>query len=87
MLGSKARRILAVGEIVVRVRRAGMLQLLTFRVRRVRLGNGAFAELYTDRVVDTTEVVRVANELGLPVETQNCRAFPDGMGANDFMGL
>ena len=83
----KARLIMSRGEAKLRVRRAGMLQLLTFKLRRVELGQDKFVELYSDRMIDMSEIVRLADETGLPVEAQNGRGFPEGKSAKDFMGL
>ena len=87
MISDKAASILKNGEVVIRVKRAGMYQQLTFKVRRIPVGNTHFAELFVDRVLNLDEIVRIANDLGLPVESQNGRAFPVGKGANDFIGL
>lgn len=65
-----------------------MLQFQNFVIRRVSAGKDQqFVELYLDRVLDMKEVERVANETGLPVETQNGRLFPTGLGVRDFIGL
>ncbi|MGC8651757.1 MAG: hypothetical protein ACP5UH_00690 [Candidatus Micrarchaeia archaeon] len=79
--------ILARNEIKIRVKRTGMYQVLTFTVRRVPLGDTYFVELYTKKVLDISELKRVANETGLPVEAENGRAFPEGKGATDFVGM
>jgi hypothetical protein len=82
-----ARSIISAGSYRIRVRRVGMLQYQVFRIRRVRLGNGHFVELFLDKVLDMSELVRVAEETGLPVEAQNGKAFPKGTSAKDFMDL
>lgn len=87
MVDDKARKIIEAGSIKVRVSRSGMLQQLTFTIKRVRLGQDEFVELYVGRVLDMPELKRVANETSLPVESENGRAFPEGMGAKDFLGL
>jgi hypothetical protein len=74
------------GSIKIRVKRSGMYQQLTFKLRVVQQGNISYAELYTDRMVDTTELIKVAEEIGLPVEAQNGKAFPKGKSAIDFSG-
>ncbi len=81
----KARRILEIGSIKVRVSRSGMLQQLTFKVKKVRLGQYEFVELYVGRVLEMGELKRVAKETGLPVESENGTAFPEGTGAKDFI--
>ncbi len=86
-LSENARRILSDGSIKLRLRRAGMFQFQTFVVKRIKLGNGHFVELFLDRVIDMSELTRLANEIGLPIESQNGRAFPAGRSAKDFEGL
>ncbi|MGC8495698.1 MAG: hypothetical protein ACP5RM_00280 [Candidatus Micrarchaeia archaeon] len=80
-----AKDIMAMSEIKVRVKRTGMFQLITFTPRLVTVGNEKFAELYTKKMIDLSELKRVANELGAPVEADTLRAFPEGKGAKDFM--
>jgi hypothetical protein len=72
---------------MARVKRSGMIQSMTLTVKRVKLGDETFVELFVDRLIDMSELIRVANELGLPVEAQNGRAFPNGTGAKDFVNL
>lgn len=75
------------GRTMARVKRSGMLQNMTLNIKRVKLGDETFVELFIDRLIDMSELMRVANETGLPVEAQNGRAFPNGTGAKDFAGL
>jgi hypothetical protein len=86
-LSGKAKGIVRNGSVKLRVVRSGMYQQLTFTVRKVSLGGISYLELYTDRTVDTAEIIRVAEEVGLPVEAQNCKAFPKGTSASDFQNL
>lgn len=86
-IGEAAMRAIVEGRARVRVRRAGMLQFVVLEIRRVKIGGAQFVELYVDRVIDSKELERVANEIGLPVEAENGRAFPEGTGAKDFLGL
>jgi hypothetical protein len=85
MLSEQAKAIIKEGSVRVRVKRAGMLQFQIFTVKRVKAGQDEFVELWLDRVIDMSELERLANELGLPIETQNGRAFPEGKGAKDFI--
>ncbi|HII10116.1 MAG: hypothetical protein ABSE71_02380 [Candidatus Micrarchaeaceae archaeon] len=88
MLEDAAKKIIADGSVRLRVRRSGMLQFQVFKIKKVPAGkDGFFVELFLDRVIDMSELQRVANETGLPVEAENGRAFPTGLGANDFMDL
>ncbi len=86
-LSAKAGDAIRRGSLKIRVVRNGMFQQLTFTVKRVQLGNVTYVELATDRQVDLSELTRVAEEFGLPVEAQNGRAFPEGTSATDFAGL
>lgn len=83
----KAASILRQGYARIKVKRAGMLQFQVFKVKRVELGGDTFVELFLDRLLDMSEMLRVANETGLPVESEKRRAFPEGTGAKDFVGL
>ena len=87
MIEERSIEIIRSGGVKLRVRRSGMLQMMTFRVRKVDMGKEYFVELFLGRVIDMTELQRVANETGLPVEAENGRAFPEGKGSKDFMNL
>ncbi|MGC8571933.1 MAG: hypothetical protein ACP5RI_02830 [Candidatus Micrarchaeia archaeon] len=78
-------RILKDKKIKIRVNRSGIYQLQTFSVKYVEFGNEQFVELFLDKVLDVKELQRVADEVGLPVESQSGRAFPKGKGAKDFL--
>ena len=86
-LSETAKRILKEGSVKARVRRAGMLQLMIFTVKRVKIANQHFVELFINRMIDVSELSRLADEFGLPVEAEIGRAFPDGKGAKDFLDL
>ncbi len=83
-LSNKAKEVISRGSIKIRVVRSGMYQQLTFIVKRVREGNIEYPELFTGRQVDISELKRIANEIGLPVEAPNGHAFPTGTSAIDF---
>lgn len=85
-LSQKAKEIVARGAIKIRVVRSGMFQQLTFTVKKVKHGNIDYVELATDRQVDISELSKIAEDIGLPVESQNGRAFPKGTSAVDFVG-
>ena len=86
-LSANARSILKNGSVKIRVVRSGMFQQMTFVIKRVTLGNVTYAELYVDRMIDISELTRIASEIGLPAESQNGKAFPKGTTAADFQGL
>ena len=87
MVDERARKIIQDGSVKIRVWRTGMLQLQTFAVKRVRIGQQEFTELFLPKLLDRTELQRVANEYGLPIEAENGRAMPQGKGEKDFIGL
>ena len=86
-ISGNARDAIRKGSIKLRVTRSGMFQQLTFIVRKTRLGNVEYTELYTARQVDMSELTRIAGEIGLPVRAQNAEAFPEGASAQDFQNL
>lgn len=86
-LSSKAKEAIARGSFKIRVVRNGMFQQLTFSVKRTQLGNVTYVELATERLVDVSELTKIADNIGLPVEAQNGRAFPKGTSATDFANL
>ena len=86
-ISDKAKGVLGQGSAKVRVLRNGMYQQLTFMVKKVKLANIEYTELYTERLIDTAEISRIANEVGLPIEAKNGRSFPKGTSAADFQNL
>ena len=83
-LSSKAEEVIRQGSIKLRVNRSGMFQQMTFSVRRAKLGNVEYTELFTDRIIELTELAKIAEEIGLPAEAANGKAFPKGTSASDF---
>lgn len=86
-LSEKARFAIDNGSIKIRVKRSGMLQQMTFTIRKSTTSNITYTELYTERLIDTSELLRIAEEIGLPVRAQNGFAFPKGTSASDFQDL
>lgn len=87
-LSERARKVIREGSIKLRVTRSGMIQQITFRVRRVPIGTGAMTlELYFDRVIDAHELQRIANDVGLPVHADKIAAYPEGTSAKDYISL
>lgn len=87
MVDSAALGIISRGSIKIRVRRSGMYQVMEFKIKRVPIGKEYYVELFLGRILDMSELQRVANETMLPVEAENGRAFPVGKGAKDFLNL
>ena len=79
--------ILAAGYVQIRVKRAGIWQKLTFRVEKTVSPVGLIPYLMVDRFVDMPELLRVAEETGLPVKAKNGKVFPRGKTEHDFVGL
>jgi hypothetical protein len=86
-LSQRAKEIIGRGSIKIRVMRSGMLQQMTFVVKRIPHGNIQYVALTTERQIDMTELSRVAEEIGLPVEAPNGKAFPKGTSSVDFAGF
>ncbi|MEM0200936.1 MAG: hypothetical protein QXD23_00850 [Candidatus Micrarchaeaceae archaeon] len=76
--------ILERGTIKIRVIRSGMYQQITFSVKKIKLGNIEYIELFSDRLIDISELKRIAEELKIPVAAQNGTAFPEGKSVEDF---
>ncbi len=87
MVDDRARKIIQDGSVKIKVWRTGMLQLQTFTVKRVKIGQQEFVELFLPKLLDRSELQKVANEIGLPIEAENGRAMPEGKGEKDFIGL
>jgi hypothetical protein len=87
MVDEKIKKILADGGIRIRVQRVGMLQFQIFTVKKVGIGKDYFVELFLNKIIDRSEIQRLANEIGLPVECENGRAMPEGKGMHDFLNL
>lgn len=82
------RRALEKGIVELRVKRQGIIQRLDFAVRRFPAGKGAeHVALCTEKIVDVSELERVAAETGLPVFSANGKVFPKGTGSSDFIGF
>ena len=84
ILSGKAQEVLRQGSIKLRVNRGGMFQQITFKTKIARLGNIEYSELFTDRLIELSELAKIAEEIGLPVESPNGKAFPKGTSAADF---
>jgi len=87
MVEEKALKIISDGSIRIKVRRSGMYQYLVFKVKKIPIGQEYYVELFVDRVLEMSELQRVASETALPVEAENGKAFPEGKGAKDFLNL
>ena len=86
-LSAVAQEVVERGKVEIKVRRAGALQRIEFSAKRPPIGNMQYLVLFTDRFVDLGELVRVAEEVGLPIFAANGKVFPKGKTAADFVGL
>lgn len=86
-LSNAAKEILRAGSTKIRVRRSGMYQQITFTVKKVRLGNIEYSELFTERLIEMPDMMRIAEETRLPVECPSGRVFPKGTSAADFASI
>ena len=83
----KRAQLLAKGEIDERIKRFGIFQLLTFKIERKKTVLGEVPYMKTDRVVEMSELVRISEEFGLPIDSLSGRIFPRGKMEKDFVGL
>ncbi|MGC8688363.1 MAG: hypothetical protein ACP5RQ_03125 [Candidatus Micrarchaeia archaeon] len=84
-MNEKIQKIIKDGKIKIRVKRSGMYQQQTFSIKYINIGNEKYVELFLDKALDAKEIQRVADEIGLPVESSDNKAFPKGKGAVDFL--
>jgi hypothetical protein len=64
-----------------------MLQRLPFKIVREETPAGPVPYLTTDRLIDLPELMRVAEETGLPNSSPTGKVFPKGKKSSDFAGL
>ena len=83
----KREEILEKGEIKIEVKRSGIKQKLTFIIERENTPNGKVPFLKTEKFVDISELVKIAEEYQLPVKAKNGKIIPKGKMINDFVGL
>jgi hypothetical protein len=84
-MNERIQRIIKEGKIKIRVKRSGMYQQQTFSVKYIDIGNEQYVELFLDKTLDVKEIQKVADEIGLPIESSDNKAFPKGKGAVDFI--
>ena len=83
-INSRGEEALRQGSVKIKVTRGGVGQQITFRVRHKDVAGIHYVELFTDRIIALTELEKIAEDLGLPVEAPNGEAFPTGTGRQDF---
>lgn len=87
MADDKRAEVLAKGEVVVQVKRNSIMQKLTFRLVRKKTNDGEVPYLVLDKFLDVSELVRVAEEYQLPVESPVGKIYPKGKKEIDFLGI
>ncbi|MEM3408122.1 MAG: hypothetical protein QXF07_00790 [Candidatus Micrarchaeia archaeon] len=70
-----------------RVHRKGMFQRIIFTVKIIKEPYGEYPVLFTDRIIDMKEAVRLAEELQIAVFTPNGNVFPKGKSGKDLTEL
>ncbi len=86
-MSAAAQEAIEKGNVELKVWRAGALQRIDFSAKRLPAGNMQYLTLFTDRFVDLGELVRIAEEVGLPIFAANGKVFPRGKTSSDFIGL
>ena len=87
MPDEKRAEALQKGEILARVKRAGMYQSLPFKIVRHATPVGAVPYLTVEKFVDLNELMKIAEEYDLPVQSPNGKIYPRGKRELDFLGL
>jgi predicted TIM-barrel fold metal-dependent hydrolase len=87
IVNEKQKEALAAQEISIRVKRTGIIQVLPFKVLRRETSLGKVPYLVLDRFLDLSELMRVAEEYQLPVQSPVGKVFPRGKKETDFLGL
>ena len=80
-------QILKKGSVELDVMRAGMRQKIEFKVEYEGTPVGKVPYLSTERIVDLSELLRVAQENDLPVKAPSGKFFPPGKKAIDYIKL
>lgn len=87
MTDEKQKAALAASGIEVRVKRAGMFQVLPFKVVRHKTPSGEVPYLTLEKFLDLSELMRISEEYSLPVNAMNGKVYPRGKKESDFAGL
>jgi hypothetical protein len=83
-LTKTTKEIIKKGSARAKVNRAGIFQQITFKVITKSTANIKYTALFTDKIINASELSRLADEMGLPIEAPNCVVFPKGTSAVDF---
>ena len=77
--------ILKEGEINVEVKRSGIKQKITFKIKKHQTTYGKIPFLTSSKFVDLNELIKIAEKYQLPVKAKNGQIFPRGKMAKDFI--
>ncbi len=86
-MNGKSAKIIKEGSAELEVNRSGITQKVRFIVKEVKFGKFSYQELFTEKLINYSELQRLSNATELPVESNNIRAFPNGKGAKDFIQM
>lgn len=81
------QEIISAGFIEVRVKTGGMAQRFKLVVKREHTAFGEIPFLVSNVSFPNSEMLRIANELQLPIKSGSAVAFPTGKMAKDFSGF
>lgn len=79
-----AKQILERGSIEVRIKSGGMFKRINLKVVKEKTAWGLVPFLVSSHQVPATELVRLAEELQLPIKCNDMKVFPKGKAAADF---
>ncbi len=76
------------GKAELRVLRKGsMYQRIVFTVKKITTPYGTYPIIVTDRIIDLKDMVRLCEEIKLPIQSPTGTAFPKGTTGKDFVNL
>lgn len=78
-------QIIRKGSVEIDVTRQGSRQKIEFKVEKEETPVGKVPYLVTERIVDLSELLRVASEYDLPIKAPNGKFFPPGKKATDYV--
>jgi len=81
------KEIFTAGFIEVKVKSGGFIKKHRLTVVRENTGFGEMPFLTAKESFPNAEMVRLANELQLPIKSGSAVAFPTGKMAKDFVGI
>lgn len=80
-------KILSAGKVDIPVVHSGMRQRFEFKVVREKTSAGTIPFLKVERWVDAAQLLKLAQELDLPIMAPSGKYFAPGKKALDYAGL